>query len=104
MQRQVLEIEGNDPESESSPVSSYNNEYFSLRDFKQKVPELPPFLENTPLNNLQSSDDHQSQEKPLPCALNHLFLRKLPSGSIELGSTQRSRKNYVTVYKSLDNL
>ncbi|KAK1353787.1 SNF1-related protein kinase regulatory subunit beta-2 [Heracleum sosnowskyi] len=103
LERHVLENEGNILESESSPLSSYNNEHFSFKDFKQTVPEFPPFLEITPLNNPESSDDHQSQEKPLPCVLNHLFLRELQPGSIELSSTQRFSKNYVTLYKSICN-
>ncbi|XP_074365350.1 SNF1-related protein kinase regulatory subunit beta-2-like [Apium graveolens] len=107
LQRHVLEKESNMHESESSP--SYNNEYFSEEDYKQKVPELPPFLKITPLNNPpSSSDDHlkpwsssDDHLKPLPCVLNHLFMLKLPTSPMELGSTQRFRKNYVTIYKSL---
>lgn len=108
LQEHILEREDNTTESESSPLSSYNNEYFSIKDFKEKVPELPPLLQRTPLNQPQSPDSPQSLEKPSPGVLNHLFIHKPPRGEFmtALSSTQRFRKKYVTVelYQSLKKM
>lgn len=108
LQKLDLEREYITPESESSPISSYNNEYFSLKDFEQIVPALPPFLQNTPLNQPQSSDDPRFQEKLVPCVFNHLFTNTLPTGEpvIALTSTQRFREKCVTLvlYKNLQVL
>lgn len=102
----------NIPESEApnSPFSSYDNAPFSLEDLSEKLPELPPLLQRTPLDQPSSSTDSpQSLEKPLTGILNHLYIQKAGSAGesmAALSSTQRFRKKYVTVvlYKSLEKL
>lgn len=112
MQENIPEIH-NIPESEApnSPLSSYNSAPFSLEDLSEKLPELPPLLQRTPLDQPSSSTDDspQSLEKPLTGILNHLYIQKAGSAGesmAALSSTQRFRKKYVTVvlYKSLEKL
>ncbi|GFZ05209.1 hypothetical protein Acr_17g0007810 [Actinidia rufa] len=78
-------------ESPSSPVSTYNNSTFRIEDFNEKLPELPPLLQQSPLD--QSSafrDSHESLEKPLAAVLNHLYIQKVRTGQplVALSSTQ----------------
>ncbi|XAR55257.1 hypothetical protein NMG60_11035282 [Bertholletia excelsa] len=91
-------------ESPSSPVSSYNNSVFTLEDFNEKVPELPPLLQQSLLDQPSSSRD-ESLEKPLTAVLNHLYIQKGCTGQsvATLSSTHRFRTKYVTVvlYKPL---
>ncbi|PSS06464.1 SNF1-related protein kinase regulatory subunit beta-2 like [Actinidia chinensis var. chinensis] len=93
-------------ESPSSPVSTYNNSTFRIEDFNEKLPELPPLLQQSPLD--QSSafrDSHESLEKPLAAVLNHLYIQKVRTGQplVALSSTHRFRTKYVTavLYKPL---
>ncbi|XP_059661252.1 SNF1-related protein kinase regulatory subunit beta-2-like [Cornus florida] len=93
-------------ESPPSPVSSYNNSAFSSEDFNEKLPELPPLLQKTPLDQPSSSKDAtESTEKPLAAVLDHLYIQKGCTGQsmVALSSTHRFRTKYVTVvlYKSL---
>ncbi|XP_052179248.1 SNF1-related protein kinase regulatory subunit beta-2-like isoform X2 [Diospyros lotus] len=93
-------------ESPPSPASSYNNTPFSLEDFNEKLPELPPLLLQSPL--AQPSSSRQSSEslgKPLVAVLNHLYIQKDRSGQslVALNSTHRFRTKFVTLvlYKPL---
>ncbi|KAL7185957.1 hypothetical protein ACSBR2_027834 [Camellia fascicularis] len=104
----VPEVLNNNSESESpsSPFSSYNNLPFSLEDFNEKLPELPPLLQQSPLDQSSSSrDSTESLEKPLAAVLNHLYIQKGRTGEslVALNSTHRFRTKYVTVvlYKPL---
>ncbi|KAA8526619.1 hypothetical protein F0562_008178 [Nyssa sinensis] len=104
----IPEVPNNISASESppSPISSYNNSPFNSEDFNQKLLELPPLLQKTPLDQPPSSKDSpQSLEKPSAAVLNHLYIQKGRSGQsvVALGSTHRFRRKYVTLvlYKSL---
>ncbi|KAG5545803.1 hypothetical protein RHGRI_018085 [Rhododendron griersonianum] len=93
-------------ESPSSPISSYDNSPFSLEDFNEKLPELPPLLQQSPLDHPSSiSDNPESLEKPLNALLNHLYIQKGRTGQslVALSSTHRFRTKYVTavLYKPL---
>ncbi|CAK9175286.1 unnamed protein product [Ilex paraguariensis] len=109
LQDHVPDALNNVSESESppSPISSYNSEPLGLEDFNEKfLPELPPLLQQTPLDQPSSSKNSTgSLEKPLSAVLNHLYIQKGRSGQpmVTLSSTQRFRTKYVTVvlYKSL---
>lgn len=97
------------PESPPSPASSYNSEPFSSRDFNEKLPDLPPLLQQTPLNQPSSSRDGvETLEKPLPAVLNHLYFQKGHTGQslVALTSTHRFRSKYVSLvlFKSLKDL
>ncbi|XP_059662867.1 SNF1-related protein kinase regulatory subunit beta-2-like [Cornus florida] len=93
-------------ESPPSPVSSYNSLPFSTEDSNERLPELPPLLQKSPLDQPSSSKDSlESLEKPFAAVLNHLYIQKRCTGKsmVALSSTQRFRTKYVTVvlYKSL---
>lgn len=93
-------------ESPSSPISSYDNSPFSLEDFNEKLPELPPLLQQSPLDHPSSiSDNPESLEKPLNALLDHLYIQKGRTGQslVALSSTHRFRTKYVTavLYKPL---
>ncbi|KAI7744103.1 hypothetical protein M8C21_030353 [Ambrosia artemisiifolia] len=93
-----------DPECPSSPVSSYNNAGFTLQDFGEKLPELPPLLQQMPLNQPSSSKNfQQALHKPLAANLNHLYVKRDPNNQpvVALSSSQRFRTKYVTtvIYK-----
>lgn len=89
-------------EAPSSPESSYSSAPFSSEDFNEKLLDLPPLLQQTPL------DQPSSSAKPLPAVLNHLYIQKSRSSQsmVALSSTHRFRTKYVTavLYKSLKNL
>lgn len=108
MQDSVPEVLNNvsGSESPSSPISSYDNSPFSLEDFNEKLPELPPLLQQSPLDHPSSiSDNPESLEKPLNALLNHLYIQKGRTGQslVALSSTHRFRTKYVTavLYKPL---
>ncbi|XP_076922301.1 SNF1-related protein kinase regulatory subunit beta-2-like [Bidens hawaiensis] len=66
-----------EPECPSSPISSYNNAIFALQDFGEKLPELPPLLQQMPLNQSSSSKNfQQALHKPLSANLNHLYVKR----------------------------
>ncbi|XP_022028428.1 SNF1-related protein kinase regulatory subunit beta-2 isoform X1 [Helianthus annuus] len=88
-----------EPECPSSPVSSYNNAGFTLQDFGEKLPELPPLLQQMPLNQPSSSKNfQQALHKPLPANLNHLYVKRDGSNQpvVALSSSQRFRSKFVT--------
>ncbi|MFS7921814.1 putative association with the SNF1 complex (ASC) domain, ASC domain superfamily [Helianthus anomalus] len=92
---------GRDEEQEcpSSPVSSYNNAGFTLQDFGEKLPELPPLLQQMPLNQPSSSKNfQQALHKPLPANLNHLYVKRDGNNQpvVALSSSQRFRTKFVT--------
>lgn len=92
-----------------SPESSYSSAPFSSEDFNEKLPDLPPLLQQTPLDQLSSSaGTMETFQKPLPAILNHLYIQKTRSSQsmVVLSSTHRFRTKYVTavLYKSLKNL
>ncbi|XP_019198361.1 PREDICTED: SNF1-related protein kinase regulatory subunit beta-2-like isoform X2 [Ipomoea nil] len=94
------------PESPPSPASSYNSAPFSSGDFNEKLPDLPPLLQQTPLNRISlSRDSVETQQKPLPAVLNHLYFQKGHAGQsmVALSSTHRFRSKYVSLvlFKSL---
>lgn len=104
----VPEVLNNVPgsESPSSPISSYNNSPFNLEDFNEKLPELPPLLQQSPLDRPSSiSDNPESLEKPLTAMLNHLYIQRGRTGQslVALSSTHRFQTKYVTavLYKPL---
>lgn len=108
VQDSVPEVLNNVPgsESPSSPISSYNNSPFNLEDFNEKLPELPPLLQQSPLDRLSSiSYNPESLEKPLTAMLNHLYIQRGRTGQslVALSSTHRFRTKYVTavLYKPL---
>lgn len=81
----------------------------NIEDFCEKVAELPPLMQHTPLDRpTPSSDNLMSLEKPVPAMLNHFYMHQPPSSEsmVALRSTQRFRKKYVTsvIYKSLKKL
>nr|XP_043629046.1 SNF1-related protein kinase regulatory subunit beta-2-like [Erigeron canadensis] len=88
-----------EPKSPSSPVSSYNNALLTLEDFAEKFPELPPLLEQMPLNQRISSKNHQQAiQKPLSANLNHLYIKRDNNNQpiVALSSSQRFRTKFVT--------
>ncbi|KAI3755670.1 hypothetical protein L1987_55476 [Smallanthus sonchifolius] len=88
-----------DPECPSSPISSYNNAAFTLQDFGEKLPELPPLLQQMPLNQPSSSKNFQrALHKPLAANLNHLYVKKDSNNQpvVALSSSQRFRTKFVT--------
>ncbi|KAL8195413.1 hypothetical protein R6Q57_025816 [Mikania cordata] len=88
-----------EPECQSSPVSSYNNAVFTLQDFGEKLPELPPLLQQMPLNQPSSSKNIQQHlHKPLSANLNHLYVKRDDNNQpvVALGSSQRFRSKFVT--------
>lgn len=96
-------------EAPPSPESSYSNAPFSSEDFNEKLPDLPPLLQQTPLDQPSSSAGSvETLQKPLPAVLNHLYIQKTRSSQsmVVLSSTHRFRTKYVTavLYKSLKNL
>lgn len=96
-------------EAPPSPESSYSNAPFSSEDFNEKLPDLPPLLQQTPLDQPSSSAGSvETFQKPLPAVLNHLYIQKTRSSQsmVVLSSTHRFRTKYVTavLYKSLKNL
>ncbi|KAM3221681.1 SNF1-related protein kinase regulatory subunit beta-2 isoform X1 [Capsicum annuum] len=96
-------------EAPPSPESSYNSAPFSSEDFNEKLPDLPPLLQQTPLDQPSSSaSSMETFQKPLPAVLNHLYIQKARSSQsmAVLSSTHRFRTKYVTavLYKSLKNL
>ncbi|KAM7498453.1 hypothetical protein LguiA_022867 [Lonicera macranthoides] len=108
LQDHIPEVPNNIPvlDSPSSPVSSYNNAPFTLEDFNEKLPELPPLLQQAPLDQPSSYNGSPDfLQKPLPAVLNHLYIQRERSGQsmVALSSTHRFHTKYVTVvlYKSL---
>lgn len=96
-------------EAPPSPESSYSSAPFSSEDFSEKLPDLPPLLQQTPLDQPPSSaGSMETSQKPLPAVLNHLYIQKARSSQsmVVLSSTQRFRTKYVTavLFKSLKNL
>lgn len=103
----VLDLKGNypenmvsdqKPESPSSPISSYNNPVLTLDDF-EKLPEMPPLLQQMPLNQPSSSKNRQRDlQKPLSANLNHLYIKRDGSSQpvVALSSSQRFRTKFVT--------
>ncbi|KAK1431094.1 hypothetical protein QVD17_14321 [Tagetes erecta] len=88
-----------DPECPSSPISSYNNAVFTLQDFGEKLPELPPLLQQMPLNQPSSSKSfEQALHKPLSANLNHLYVKRDSNNQpvVALSSSQRFRTKFVT--------
>ncbi|XP_076894472.1 SNF1-related protein kinase regulatory subunit beta-2-like [Bidens hawaiensis] len=88
-----------EPECPSSPISSYNNAMFTLQDFGEKLPELPPLLQQMPLNQPSSSKNfQQALHKPLSANLNHLYVKRDGNNEpvVALSSSQRFRTKYVT--------
>ncbi|XP_071730059.1 SNF1-related protein kinase regulatory subunit beta-2-like [Rutidosis leptorrhynchoides] len=83
-------------ECPSSPLSSYNNATFTSEDFGEKFPELPPLLQQTPLN--QRSSSKKDFQKPLSANLNHLYIQRDGNNQpvVALSSTQRFRTKFVT--------
>ncbi|KAA8524869.1 hypothetical protein F0562_011292 [Nyssa sinensis] len=112
LQDYIPEVPNNISASESpaSPISDYNNSPFHSEDFNEKLlPEMPPLLQKTPLDQPSSSKDiPESLDKPLAAVLNHLYIQKGRSGEsmVALSSTHRFRSKYVTVvlYKSLSKV
>lgn len=111
MQDIIPEVLNNTNISEAppSPESSYSSVPFSSEDFNEKLPDLPPLLQQTPLDQPSSSaGSMETFQKPLPAVLNHLYIQKTRSSQsmVVLSSTQRFRTKYVTavLYKSLKNL
>ncbi|KVI02068.1 5-AMP-activated protein kinase, beta subunit, interaction domain-containing protein, partial [Cynara cardunculus var. scolymus] len=88
-----------EPECPSSPISSYNNPAITLDDFDKKLPEMPPLLQQMPLNQPSSSKNPQRDlQKPLSANLNHLYIKR-DGGSqpvVALSSSQRFRTKFVT--------
>lgn len=101
----VLNLKNNFQESESpcSPISSYSNPAFTLDDLDEKLPELPPLLQQTPLNQAAASTDRL--EEPLSVNLNHLFSQRgdRSQPTLALSSSVRFRSKFVTavLYKPL---
>ncbi|KAI3702654.1 hypothetical protein L6452_28402 [Arctium lappa] len=103
----VLDLKGNypenmdrdqEPECPSSPISSYNNPILTLDDF-EKLPEMPPLLQQMPLNQPSSSKNRQRDlQKPLSANLNHLYIKRDGSSQpvVALSSSQRFRTKFVT--------
>ncbi|XAR68255.1 hypothetical protein NMG60_11003325 [Bertholletia excelsa] len=90
----------------SSPVSSYDSLPLSIEDYNEKVPEFPPLLHQSPLDQPSSSSDcPECLEQPMAAVLNHLYIQKGRSGQslVALSSTNRFRSKFVTVmlYKPL---
>ncbi|XP_031092632.1 SNF1-related protein kinase regulatory subunit beta-2-like [Ipomoea triloba] len=97
------------PKSPPSPASSYNSAPFSYGDFNEKLPDLPPLLQQTPLNRTSlSRDSVETLQKPLPAVLEHLYFQKGHAGQsmVALSSTHRFRSKYVSLvlFKSLKDL
>ncbi|XP_019240783.1 PREDICTED: SNF1-related protein kinase regulatory subunit beta-2-like isoform X1 [Nicotiana attenuata] len=110
LQDSVPEVPNNTSCSEAplSPESSYNSIPFSSEDFNEKLPDLPPLLQQTPLDLPSSSQSSmETMQKPLPAVLNHLYIQKTRSSQsmVVLSSTHRFRTKFVTavLYKSLKN-
>lgn len=85
----------------SSPLSSYKSIPFSLEDFNEKLPDLPPLLRKTPLERSSAT-----LKKPLHAILNHLYIQTDDHESmVALASTHRFRRKFVTtiLYKSSKN-
>ncbi|XP_028089519.1 SNF1-related protein kinase regulatory subunit beta-2-like isoform X2 [Camellia sinensis] len=108
LQDYVPEVLNNISGSESppSPDSGYNNSPFSSEDFSKKLPELPPLLQQSSLDQPSSSrDSPETLEKPLAAGLNHLYIQKGCTGQslVALSSAHRFRSKYVTLvlYKPL---
>lgn len=112
LQDTIPEVPNNSnwPDSPPSPESSYNSAPFTAQDFSDKVPDLPPLLQQSPLDQSPSSSTREcsSLEKPSAAVLNHLFIQRgrRAHSTVALTSTHRFRAKYVTVvlYKSLHNL
>ncbi|CAL5393645.1 unnamed protein product [Camellia sinensis] len=111
LQDYVPEVLNNISGSESppSPDSGYNNSPFSSEDFSKKLPELPPLLQQSSLDQPSSSrDSPETLEKPLAAGLNHLYIQKGCTGQslVALSSAHRFRSKYVTLvlYKPLKKL
>ncbi|KAI3708182.1 hypothetical protein L2E82_37309 [Cichorium intybus] len=88
-----------EPESPSSPISSYTNAPFTFEDFSQKLPEMPPLLQHMPLNQPTSSKNCQrALQKPLSSNLEHLYIKRdeRQEPVIALSSSQRFRSKFVT--------
>lgn len=87
-----------DPESPSSPGSSYNNPQLVAQDFEREPPELPPQAEITPLNGPSfSMDSSQSLTRPQTFVLNHLYIQKMNQNVVALSSTHRFCTKHVTI-------
>ncbi|KAJ9551598.1 hypothetical protein OSB04_015643 [Centaurea solstitialis] len=90
---------GQEPESPSSPISSYDNPLLTFDDFGNKLPEMPPLLQQMPLNQPSSSKNRQQDlQKPLSANLNHLYIKRDGSNQpvVALSSSQRFRTKFVT--------
>ena len=89
-----------EPERPSSPVSSYNNASFTLDDFSEKLPEMPPLLQHMPLNRQPSSSKNCEVvfQKPLSANLDHLYIKTDCSNQpvVAMSSSQRFRSKFVT--------
>lgn len=84
----------------SSPLSSYQSIPLSIEDLNEKLPEIPPLLQKTPLKLEKSS---QTLKKPLHAILNHLYIQTgTDQSTVALASTNRFRTKFVTtiLYKS----
>ncbi|XP_024980656.1 SNF1-related protein kinase regulatory subunit beta-2-like [Cynara cardunculus var. scolymus] len=101
----VLNLKNNfqEPECPSSPISSYSNPAFTLDDLNEKLPELPPLLQQMPLNQAAASTNHL--EEPLSVNLNHLYCQRgdRSQPTLALSSSLRFRSKFVTavLYKPL---
>ncbi|KAK4369301.1 hypothetical protein RND71_013093 [Anisodus tanguticus] len=111
LQDSIPEVLNNTSWSEAppSPESSYSSVPFSSEDFNEKLPDLPPLLQQTPLDLPSSSaGSMETFQKPLPAVLNHLYIQKTRSSQsmVVLSSTHRFRTKYVTavLYKSLKKI
>ncbi|XP_023741681.1 SNF1-related protein kinase regulatory subunit beta-2 isoform X2 [Lactuca sativa] len=104
----VLDLKGyynenlvRDQETEypSSPISSYNNASFTLDDYSEKLPEMPPLLQHMPLNQASFSKNYEGVfQKPLSANLDHLYIKRDDSSQpvVALSSSQRFRSKFVT--------
>ncbi|KAI3525318.1 hypothetical protein L1887_04015 [Cichorium endivia] len=93
-------------ECPSSPISSYNNPPFTIEDLNEKLPELPPLLQQTPVNQPAAAWNRlEALQEPLSVNLNHLYTQRGNTGqpTLVLGSSLRFRSKFVTtvLYKPL---
>lgn len=114
LQEEVLKVPSNGPahlsefECPPSPPSSYDNKFFTDKDFYYRTkegkvlelqpPQLPPQLEGSFLDKPSSSADiHHSLSRPGFSQLNHLYTqRKDGDQYVAFTSTQRFGNKYVT--------